>query len=159
MLPADIKDGPLPVQILEQHYEALHGVLPKAYLVVKAKIERTVTSGQSSEDLNAAVTAELFHHVPKPLFIILEEEFRLLHGALPDSYLTKKQDIIGKIKALLTDIAAGTRETEAADQALRELNGNLVSEFYRSVPQGQAALCLSGGGIRSATFGLGVLQG
>ncbi len=60
---------------------------------------------------------------------------------------------------MLTDIAAGTRETEAGNQALRELNGNLVSEFYRSVPQGQAALCLSGGGIRSATFGLGVLQG
>ena len=159
MLLPNIKDGPLPVQILERHYEALHGALPKAYLAVKAKLEQTVTAGQASEELNAAITAELFHHVPKPLFTILEEEFRLLHGVLPDSYLTKKQEIISNIEALIIDVAAGTCKAEAASEALRELNGDLVSEFYRSVPQGQAALCLSGGGIRSATFGLGVLQG
>src|SRR5215217_4625470 len=116
MLVTDIKDGPLPVQILEQHYEALHGALPKSYVAAKATLEGTVPGGRASDDLNAALTTALFRHVPKPLFAILEEEFRLLHEGLPDSYLTKKQEIISHIKALTIDVAAGTRKAEAANE-------------------------------------------
>ncbi len=47
MLLPDIKDGPLPAQILERHYQALHGALPKAYLAAKAKLEANGYEGDS----------------------------------------------------------------------------------------------------------------
>src|SRR5919106_2076967 len=79
---------------------------------------------------------------PFLLFQTLEEEYRALHGSLPDSYLIAKQTIQSQIKT----------ETER--------NEALVSELCTHIHQKRtAALCLSGGGIRSATFGLGVLQG
>src|SRR5438046_2163251 len=67
-----------------------------------------------------------------PLHEILEAEFVALHGALPADYpsLTAREI---RLKAFW-----------AAVHGLKEQ---------------RAALCISGGGIRSATFGLGVLQG
>ena len=67
-----------------------------------------------------------------PLHEVLEAEFVALHGALPADYpsLTAREI---RLKAFW-----------AAVHGLKEQ---------------RAALCISGGGIRSATFGLGVLQG
>lgn len=69
---------------------------------------------------------------PFLLSAILEEEFKALHGPLPDTYPAHgpEADRLAAMYALI-----------------------------HSLPQKRAALCLSGGGIRSATFGLGVLQG
>ena len=79
---------------------------------------------------------------PLLLSQVLEEEYQALHGPLPDTYFNAKQTIL----------ANATNE--------RELNEQLVSALYSHIRlQQQTALCLSGGGIRSATFGLGVLQG
>src|SRR5688572_21160107 len=80
----------------------------------------------------------------KPLlfFQVLEDEYTTLHGPLPDRYLKTKQII----------------QHQATTE--HEMNEKLVAEFYACMQEPQrAALCLSGGGIRSATFGLGVLQG
>jgi hypothetical protein len=63
---------------------------------------------------------------------VLEEEFRVLHGELPADY-PKSAEPERRQKAFC-----------AAVHGLKEK---------------RAALCISGGGIRSATFGLGVLQG
>ena len=63
---------------------------------------------------------------------ILEEECAVLHGPLPQEYL------------------GANREGEK-EKVTR------LQELFRN--KGTAALCLSGGGIRSATFGFGVLQG
>lgn len=79
---------------------------------------------------------------PLLFFQVLEDEYTALHGPLPESYLNTKQ------------IVQGQAATE------QEMNDKLVAELYACLRQPQpAALCLSGGGIRSATFGLGVLQG
>jgi hypothetical protein len=67
-----------------------------------------------------------------PLHEVLEAEFTTLHGELPADYPTSTEPEV-RLKAIW-----------AAVHALKEK---------------RAALCLSGGGIRSATFGLGVLQG
>src|SRR5262245_53148696 len=67
-----------------------------------------------------------------PLHRVLETEFVALHGKLPSDYPS------------LTEPNA---RLEAIWAAVHEL------------PQKRAALCISGGGIRSATFGLGILQG
>ena len=66
-----------------------------------------------------------------PLSRVLEEEFVALHGPLPAS-------------------ASGVGD-EARMPALYDAIHELGEK--------RAALCLSGGGIRSATFALGVLQG
>jgi hypothetical protein len=58
---------------------------------------------------------------------------------------------------------AQRRELERAPAASREvIDSQLTAELYRWLHEnkvGRSALCFSGGGIRSATFGLGVLQG
>ena len=65
-----------------------------------------------------------------PLSQVLEEEFVALHGPLPGGPLGATDD---RLPALY--------------------------EAIHALPEKRAALCLSGGGIRSATFALGVLQG
>src|SRR6266545_358758 len=48
------------------------------------------------------------------------------------------------------------------DERARRINDELVKDFYKRLHESgekRAALCFSGGGIRSATFGLGALQG
>jgi hypothetical protein len=67
------------------------------------------------------------------LLQVLEEEYVSLHGSLPPGYFDHNR----------TDKAR-------------------LEEFYRlmsTLPQPRSAICLSGGGIRSGTFALGVLQG
>jgi len=63
---------------------------------------------------------------------VLEDEFAQLHGGLPTAY---------------TRLVGTQARLRAISSAIHEL------------PEKRAALCISGGGIRSATFGLGVLQG
>ena len=67
-----------------------------------------------------------------PLHEVLEAEFAVLHGKLPP-------DCPSSIEP--------NTPLKAIWAAVHEL------------PEKRAALCISGGGIRSATFGLGVLQG
>lgn len=69
---------------------------------------------------------------PFPLARVLEEEYAALHGPLP-----------------------------AADKTPADEQDRLAAIYARihNLPRKRTALCLSGGGIRSATFGLGVLQG
>lgn len=67
-----------------------------------------------------------------PLHEVLESEFVALHGELPDNY-------------------PSSSEPETRLKAIWDAIHNLREK--------RAALCISGGGIRSATFGLGVLQG
>src|SRR5438132_5835660 len=67
-----------------------------------------------------------------PLHEVLEAEFTALHGRLP---------------------ADCPRSTEPEDRL------KALWAAVHSLEEKRAALCISGGGIRSATFGLGVLQG
>ena len=67
---------------------------------------------------------------PVPLVRVLEEEYEALHGALPPAH------------------AALTPHNRLAALYVR----------IHQLPRKRTALCLSGGGIRSATFALGVIQ-
>ncbi len=67
---------------------------------------------------------------PLPLCQVLEEEYEQVHGPLPPDY----------------------PKTASADDRLSEICKHIHNRK-------RTALCLSGGGIRSASFGLGVLQG
>lgn len=65
---------------------------------------------------------------------VLEQEFQQLHGALPADHPLASDDPRVRLHALWSQAIPGLREK-------------------------RAALCISGGGIRSATFALGILQG
>jgi hypothetical protein len=81
---------------------------------------------------------------PQPLSRVLEEEYRCIHGPLPAGYAAERQAI----------------EAQPVDEARREsLRLALLYRCIHAMPEKRSALCLSGGGIRSASFGLGVLQG
>src|SRR5205807_82938 len=67
-----------------------------------------------------------------PLHEVLEAEFVALHGELPPGYPSSSEPK-ARLKALWNAI--------------------------HGLKEKRAALCISGGGIRSATFGLGILQG
>ncbi len=67
---------------------------------------------------------------PFPLATVLEAEYVALHGRIPPTTTASEPD------------------------RLAALYGHI-----HNLPQKRTALCLSGGGIRSATFALGVLQG
>jgi hypothetical protein len=67
-----------------------------------------------------------------PLHEVLEAEFVAVHGELPPDYPS----------------------SDESETRLRAL-WNVI----HALKQKRAALCISGGGIRSATFGLGILQG
>ena len=67
-----------------------------------------------------------------PLHEALEAEFEALHGKLPP----------------------GQRSSNDSEVRLKGLWAAV-----HELPEKRAALCISGGGIRSATFGLGILQG
>ncbi len=85
--------------------------------------------GPDRDATGAATTSESSAFLP--LAQALEEEFVALHGPLPERVRGARDD--ARIPALY--------------EAIHELG------------EKRAALCLSGGGIRSATFALGVLQG
>jgi Patatin-like phospholipase len=63
---------------------------------------------------------------------VLEAEFKALHGELPPNYPTSGEGEV-RLKALWAAV--------------------------HGLDEKRSALCISGGGIRSATFGLGILQG
>src|SRR5262245_45247334 len=84
-------------------------------------------------------------NAPLSLCQVLEEEYIRLHGPLPESYRMAKEGI-------------EKDPTKAPEQIQEEV----VRELYRCIhalPEKRAALCISGGGIRSATFGLGIIHG
>ncbi|MEK6321256.1 MAG: patatin-like phospholipase family protein [Acidobacteriota bacterium] len=69
---------------------------------------------------------------PLPLYEMLEEEYVSLHGVLPDQHYSDNKTPDERLKAIYNRIHALDKK--------------------------RAALCISGGGIRSATFALGVVQ-
>ena len=81
---------------------------------------------------------------PLTLLQVLEDEYIALHGQDPPGYERPDHTLS----------SASTPEQKI------QLEREQLETYYSSVHRGkpQAALCLSGGGIRSATFCLGVIQ-
>ena len=84
---------------------------------------------------------------------VLAAEFQELHGKEPPPEWSKpvplkKEDDPEKAKA------AKKAQEQQQEKYLREIWAEV-----HGLPEKRAALCISGGGIRSATFALGVLQG
>ncbi len=87
---------------------------------------------------------------------VLWHEFEAIHGQKPAEDLSF--DIIEQVReqSCPEPPDSGDEAEHRVEQALR------LARYRRSVhalPEGQSALCLSGGGVRSAAFCLGILQG
>jgi len=76
---------------------------------------------------------------------VLAEEYESLHGSLP----RELKDRLARAGA-----QPPTEERLTADQVLRK---DIYTQIH-NLSQKRAAMCFSGGGIRSATFNLGVIQ-
>jgi hypothetical protein len=114
----------------------------------------------------ASTTTEHSVHLAK----VLEREFRELHGSDPqeeDGRETKeKQPLADPCLAPAYDGATEqTENVETSSARLHEDDPNadrlrtLWDKTHELSGDGRTALCLSGGGVRSAAFNLGVLQG
>jgi hypothetical protein len=101
---------------------------------------------------------------PKPLWQVLEEEFVALGGILPKEYEAARKALVdarsrqtdratSSADCVEDDLAQQARENEAL---LPSLYGCMHARATNGAPR--SALCFSGGGIRSATFNLGMLQ-
>src|SRR6187549_605693 len=90
---------------------------------------------------------------------VLEEELVTMTGtALPADYLAER-------RILLQQRDADLREADGNPEVIRRVEGQHLQlrryRFAELLKRGEVrrtALCLSGGGIRSATFSLGVIQ-
>jgi hypothetical protein len=98
---------------------------------------------------------------PIPLHRVLVEEFNHQHPGNPLDLAAIEQRRAhweAHFAAAEPLLAAGDRELAIESALVGEFHRQLHRESQRSGIE-RTALCFSGGGIRSATFGLGILQG
>lgn len=89
------------------------------------------------------------------LYEVLEEEYLVLHGSLPESYKSRRREILDAVNREHDEESRQSR----LNQRLVPLIYSCIHDLEKNKRQPRSALCLSGGGIRSGTFALGVLQG
>ncbi len=108
------------------------------------------------------MTARADDATPLELWQVLEEEYTAQGGQLTPEYQTLRRDYLERRKVATEaclrapdapECKAALAQKEDAGRTLLNSLSGLLHQARRS------ALCFSGGGIRSATFGLGVLQG
>ena len=106
------------------------------------------------------------HPDPQPLSLwqVLEEEVVSLGGSLPEDYRRIKAVYFARRseaeQACRDDPSAATDACVAAVAARDLAEREQVKYLFELLHEARrTALCFSGGGIRSATFGLGVLHG
>src|SRR5262245_39316242 len=88
---------------------------------------------------------------PLPLWRVLEDEYRELHATGTAATWNETWE---------AELARITKDSPDTQPTPAELEATLHQMVHRlSESEARTALCLSGGGIRSASFGLGVLQG
>jgi len=91
---------------------------------------------------------------PFPVYRVLVEEHNLLS---PEAEIP-----LSEIEALRPAAEERRKKVQDADERRRQVESDLTGEVYRQIHVAgvkRSAACFSGGGIRSATFGLGVVQG
>ncbi len=105
--------------------------------------------------------------MPSPvirLYRVLIEEYESqgLAPAFPrDEFEARRARYAAELRPLAGGLGPGL-DPEDCDEVERQIDGAMVKDFYSWLHQNgvrRSALCFSGGGIRSATFGLGLVQG
>ncbi|HEY0101025.1 MAG TPA: patatin-like phospholipase family protein [Pyrinomonadaceae bacterium] len=139
-------------RVLEDEYVHQYGQLPETYLQAKAGLDLAVKEQIKGEIKHALEHAEKTEH--------REQHRRGLprQASAPQvSEAELEQRATEEIEKSY-DQAGGMRPT----RYVVLLNEKFTAELYRHIhdlPEKRTALCFSGGGIRSASFGLGIVQG
>src|SRR5205085_5353303 len=132
------------------------------------------------QPIKESIMADRKIEAPLALYQVLEEELEQEYGSLEESddkrikeYVKTKKELEEaqkdkeqeELKKLHPDDYLEVYVESLKDSALewkrhQELNEKLLPALYHLIHSlERSALCLSGGGIRSATFNLGILQG
>ncbi|HEY0376283.1 MAG TPA: patatin-like phospholipase family protein [Pyrinomonadaceae bacterium] len=176
-------------QVLKEEYQSFHGPLDGPYLYLKDPKELAARLNDKADSLSDYLKGKLppqakaewdkyASTTPPP---DMSERLRgaltdVLQGSLSDPNLYRHYDekrvekileaekIGRKYDALSADPLTGNELTNVNERILVEaypdgLAGRLQWMYSRIREQKHAAVCLSGGGIRSATFNLGMVQG
>ncbi|MDP9120412.1 MAG: patatin-like phospholipase family protein [Acidobacteriota bacterium] len=96
------------------------------------------------------------------LYRVLVEEYEHLGAEPPFPRQEFEREFARQLPALEAKLELTSQRTSDPEAYDRKLDAEKVKEFYAWLHANAAprsALCLSGGGIRSATFGLGIVQG
>jgi hypothetical protein len=101
----------------------------------------------------------LIDDLPLSYLEALDDEFWDLQGVSPAPVSPYRAAYVAAVRDVARAPEGSTKQhraEEALKQAERDFRHDLLHQFHKNP---RAALCFSGGGIRSATFGLGILQG
>jgi hypothetical protein len=129
-----------PLTLAEVLFEELEATCPN--------VDETLTDANSNDDTGADAS-----------WNDLEERIEEIR-ALP-TYSRKQIEKICERELLEVDIS-GDDLSDVIWKCKKELSAKMVRDLYkisRKLPTARSALCLSGGGVRSAMFNLGILQG
>jgi len=132
-----------PLTLAEVLFEELETTSPN--------IDETLTAKNMQDDDAAAPGGMSWNELEERI-----EEIRDL-----PTYAPKQIELICKREEIEVDVS-GEDLSDVIWKCKKELSKILVPTLYafcRRLPKKRSALCLSGGGVRSATFNLGVLQG
>ncbi|HEX8459607.1 MAG TPA: patatin-like phospholipase family protein [Pyrinomonadaceae bacterium] len=138
-------------RVLEDEYVHQRGALPDAYLAAKEHIDREV-----EEQLAAEINAEIKSEIEREA----EADRRAAHRRRTPVDLSEEE----LHRRAVEQIECSFKERRAGKQTryVVLLNERFTAELYRHIhdlKEKRTALCFSGGGIRSASFGLGIVQG
>ena len=169
-------DAPLPLcRVLEEEFVSIHGGEVEAYdwtiraediADVQAIVGDLQQAWHVDNTLRAAFKRTSAMHVEAPAAELKDAVAEELTALLDDAALIER--LAQAIEAPPDPSIAGDdarqlnrlRLESIFPHALHKIYDRRLEALYAKIHQReQAALCLSGGGIRSATFALGVLQG
>jgi len=138
-------------RVLEDEFVHQHGGLPPGYLEAKKKIDLEVEAR-----IKAEIEAEIESEIEREADADRKAAHRLRsHENVSEEELHRRavEQIVGSF---------AERREEKQKRYVVLLNERFTAELYRHIhdlPEKRSALCFSGGGIRSASFGLGLVQG
>ncbi|HEV2800580.1 MAG TPA: patatin-like phospholipase family protein [Pyrinomonadaceae bacterium] len=138
-------------RVLEEEYKHQHGALPDEYLKAKERIDREVEE-QLTDEINAELESEIEREA--------EADRRAAHRRR--SRLNLSEEELHRRAVQQIECSFEERRKGKQKRYVVLLNEKFTAELYKHIhalPEKRTALCFSGGGIRSASFGLGIVQG
>jgi hypothetical protein len=139
-------------RVLEDEFIHQHGELPAAYLAAKKRIDLDVEAELASE-IHAEIATEIAHEMDEHRKAM---ERHKEGKAVPEETLRRRAE--NRVEGSFTE----RRAAKQKQRYLTLVNEKFTAELYKHIhdlPEKRTALCFSGGGIRSASFGLGIVQG
>jgi len=138
-------------RVLEDEFVHQHGALPPEYLEAKKRIDLEVEAEIESE-----IAAEIKSEIEREADADRRAAHRLRSG------LKVSEEELHRRAVEQIEESRAERRAEKRKRYVVLLNERFTAELYRHIhdlPEKRTALCFSGGGIRSASFGLGIVQG